>query len=184
MYTFFANLARLLLNTFGKVTVENEHLLPAGGYVITCAHRGWLEIVVLGAYGAKPVHFMAKKELFASKIGHYFFTKINAFPVDRDNPSPSSIKIPVQLVKKGHVVGIFPSGTRSAENTSMKRGAVTIANLAKASIVPVVYEGPTSFWEYVRKKRITITYQEPIQIERATKEQLVVYTQLLENILQ
>ena len=108
-----------------------------------------------------------------------FLTSIKAFPVDRENPSPSSIKTPVKLLKSGEVVGIFPSGTRTAENAPVKRGAVTIASLAKVPIVPVTYEGPSNLKDAWKYGKATITIGDPFMIENTSKEEISVYTEKL-----
>lgn len=180
MYHFTLKVAKIIVQLFGKVDVKNKHLLPDDeGYIVTCTHRGWLEIVILGICVPKPIHFMAKKELFENKFIGYFLHKINAFPVDRENPSPSSIKKPVKLLRSGEVVGIFPSGTRTAEDVPLKRGAVTISNLSKASIVPALYVGPRTLKELRRMKKVTIIFGEPIYVKVTSKEELVTYTELL-----
>ena len=47
-------------------------------------------------------------------------TSLNAFPVDRENPGPSTLKRPVNLLKD-KTVGIFPTGHRtSAEGAPLK----------------------------------------------------------------
>ena len=183
MYTFTKNIAKLIIHSIGSVEVKNDHLLPKDqGYVVTCPHTGWLEIVILGIVLPRPVHFMAKKELFENKLIGYFLHKINAFPVDRSNPSPSSIKIPVKLLKNREVVGIFPNGTRASEGTPMKRGAVTIANLAKQPIVPAYYEGPKTLKDFWKVKKATIIFGEPMYIKVEKKEQLTEYTERLNEI--
>ncbi len=67
------------------------------------------------------------------------------------------------------MVGIFPSGTRTAEDAPLKRGAVTIANLASVPLVPAIYSGPTSIKELLSKKPILIRIGEPMHIERTSK---------------
>ncbi|WP_391209386.1 lysophospholipid acyltransferase family protein [Psychrobacillus sp. L4] len=180
MYYFTLTVAKILVHIFGKIEVKNKHLLPEDeGYIVTCTHRGWLEILILGICVPKPIHFMAKKELFDNKLIGYFLRKINAFPVDRENPSPSSIKQPVKLLRSGEIVGIFPSGTRTAEDVPLKRGAVTISNLSKVPIVPALYVGPRTFKELRRMKKATITFGEPIYVRTSSKEELATYTELL-----
>ncbi|TQR20613.1 lysophospholipid acyltransferase family protein [Psychrobacillus vulpis] len=182
MYNFTLNIAKLVVRSLGKVEVKNEHLLPKNeGYIVTCTHRGWLEIVILGMCVPKEIHFMAKKELFENKLIGYLLHKINAFPVDRKNPSPSSIKKPVKLLKSGEVVGIFPSGTRTAEEVPLKRGAVTIANLSQAPIVPAHYVGPRNLKELKKMKKATIIFGEPIYVKTTNKDELSTYTELLNN---
>ncbi|MEJ7228522.1 lysophospholipid acyltransferase family protein, partial [Staphylococcus epidermidis] len=79
-------------------------------------------------------------ELFSNKWGGKFLTALNAFPVDRENPGPSTLKRPIKLLKENKTVGIFPTGHRtSAEGAPLKRGAATIAMLGKAPILPAAY---------------------------------------------
>ncbi|EIT83905.1 1-acylglycerol-3-phosphate O-acyltransferase [Fictibacillus macauensis ZFHKF-1] len=180
MYTFVATIAKIILRLFGKIEVRNKELLPTeGGYIIACNHRGWVEIIVLGTKSPKPVHFMAKKELFTKRLIGWFLTSIKAFPVNRENPSPGSIKKPVKLLKEGHVVGIFPSGTRTAEDASLKRGAVTIANLAKMPIVPAIYEGPGTLKGLWKTRKATLTFGEPFYVSSKNKDELAAFTERL-----
>lgn len=182
MYNFVLGIAKVIVRSFGKVEVLHQDRLPKEeGYIVTCTHRGWLEIVILGIAVPRPIHFMAKKELFNNRIIGFLLRKINAFPVDRDNPSPSTIKIPVKLLKSKEVVGIFPSGTRNSEGTPLKRGAVTIANLSKTPIIPAYYEGPRTLKELKQMKKATIIFGEPIFIQVKNKDEFSLYTELLND---
>ncbi|WP_305121079.1 1-acyl-sn-glycerol-3-phosphate acyltransferase [Saccharibacillus sp. JS10] len=164
MYQPIARFARLLLRGFGKFEIVGADKLPKeGGYVITCTHRGWMDVVALGcSLLPTEVHFMAKKELFQKKIADKFLRDINAFPVDRENPGPSTLKVPIQLLKQGKTIGIFPSGTRSSEDVPLKRGAVTIASMAKMPIVPAAYIGPKGLKDLLKGTKTMIVIGEPI----------------------
>lgn len=180
MYNFTLTIVKIVVRLFGKVEVKNMHLLPADeGYIVTCTHRGWLEIIILEICVPKPIHFMAKKELFENKFIGYLLHKINAFPVDRENTSPSSIKQPVKLLRSGEVIGIFPSGSRTAEDVPLKRGAATIGNLSKAPIVPALYSGPRTLKELRKMKKATIIFGLPIYVKTSSKEELTTFTDLL-----
>ncbi|WP_144576819.1 lysophospholipid acyltransferase family protein, partial [Siminovitchia fortis] len=166
MYKAVLFLATIVIKTLGKVETKNKHLLPSeGGYILTCTHKGWLDVVILGICTPHPIHFMAKQELFKNKLISLFLSKINAFPVNRENPSPSSVKTPIKLLKSGEVVGIFPGGTRTTEDVSLKRGAVTIANLAKVPIIPAAYEGPANLKELWKTRKATIIFGEPFYLK-------------------
>ncbi len=165
-----------LLLVGGKLKVENKHKIPAAPFVVVCTHRTWLDIIFLAlAIWPHQVYYMAKQELFTTKFLGWLITKLHAFPVNRENPGPSSLKTPLKLLKAGKIVGIFPSGTRFGEHTSLKRGAVTIALKANVPIVPAIYEGPKSFKELLKRKRKLIRFGDPIILEdgqRATKEMI------------
>ncbi|MBD8003906.1 lysophospholipid acyltransferase family protein [Bacillus norwichensis] len=180
MYKFVLILATIILRTLGKVEVRNKHVLPSeGGFILTCSHKGWLDVVILGICTPRPIHFMAKQELFTNRLASFFLSKINAFPVNRENPSPSSIKTPIKLLKSGEVVGIFPGGTRTAEEVSLKRGAVTIANLAKVPIIPAAYEGPANIKEFWKERKAAIIFGEPFYVNTKNRSELAASTDLL-----
>lgn len=167
LYDFAARLLGLILMINGsKAKVFGKENLPKeGGYIIACTHNGYVDIFNLGvSLLPRQIHFMAKKQLFDMKILGPLVKRLNAFPVDRENPGPSVIKIPRQLIKEGKVVGIFPSGTRNTENVELKQGAITIAQLSKAQIVPAAYVGPRNLGEVFKHKKGYLIYGKPFTV--------------------
>jgi 1-acyl-sn-glycerol-3-phosphate acyltransferase len=65
-----------------------------------------------------------------------------SIPIDRADPAPSSIKSAVDALRQGELILIFPSGTRSQDAITFKRGAATIALHAQVPIIPAFYQGP------------------------------------------
>jgi|SRR5690625_277545 len=157
---------KIFLSIFGFLKVYQKEKVPKDqGYVLACTHSGWIDILWLGiSLLPTQVHYMAKKELFASKFLNWLMVHLNAFPVDRENPGPSSIKKPIRLIKDNKIIGIFPSGTRTTEDVPLKRGAVTIASRGKAPIVPAAYVGPNNFKELLQWKRPKIIFGDPIYL--------------------
>ncbi len=103
MYKFSGYTIKVLFTLRGGIKVYQKENLPTDrGFVIACTHEGFVDVLALGA-GILPfeIHYMAKKELFANKWIGGFLKKIHAFPVDRENPGPSSIKTPIKLLKEG-----------------------------------------------------------------------------------
>jgi len=186
VYKLVANIVKVILKLMGsKARVYGEENLPKeGGYIIACTHTGYVDILNLGvAMYPQEIHFMAKKQLFEMKGLGWLIERLNAFPVDRDNPGPSVIKIPSQLLKEGKVVGIFPSGTRNAEGSDLKQGAITIAQLAKAQIVPAAYVGARNAGDVMKRGKGYLIYGEPFYVTGKGKEGREQFTQHLENEL-
>lgn len=185
MYKFIGKFVKWFLGLFNKVEVFNKHNIPAeGGCIIACTHTGWIDILNLGvSIYPTPIHFMAKKQLFEIKGLGWFIKKMKAFPVDRENPGPSVIKIPRQLLKEGKIVGIFPSGTRNAEGDSLKQGTITIAQLSKAPVVPAAYIGPNTPKDVFRRQKGYLIFGEPFYVTAKGKEGREEYTHLLEKAL-
>lgn len=186
MYKLAANVVKVILKLMGsKARVYGEENLPKdGGFIIACTHTGYVDILNLGvAMYPREIHFMAKKQLFDMKGLGWLIERLNAFPVDRDNPGPSVIKIPSQLLKEGKIVGIFPSGTRNAEGSDLKQGAITIAQLAKAQIVPAAYVGARNAGDVMKRGKGYLIYGEPFYVTGKGKEGREQFTQHLEHEL-
>lgn len=144
VYRLLAFIARLLLPCFFRIHVTGKDHLPSKGrIVLTCNHVSWLDVLFL-AYAVlpRPTNYMAKKELFKRPLVAWFLRSLHAFPVDRQKPGPSVLKNSLALLEKENVLGIFPSGTRTSEDTALKQGAVTIALRAQAPLIAAVYRGP------------------------------------------
>ncbi|MFF5996186.1 lysophospholipid acyltransferase family protein [Lysinibacillus sp. KU-BSD001] len=186
MYKLAANIVKMFLAANGsKAKVYGLENVPKdGGFVIACTHNGYVDILNLGvSIYPREIHFMAKKQLFEIKGLGWLIERLNAFPVDRDNPGPSVIKVPRQLIKEGKIVGIFPSGTRSAESNDLKQGAITIAQLSKSQIVPAAYIGPKDIGGVLKRKKGYLIYGKPFTVGGG-KEARDEATHLLEQELQ
>lgn len=179
---------KIFLSIFGFLKVFQKEKVPKEqGFVLACTHTGWVDILWLGvSLLPTQINYMAKKELFESSFLNWLMVHLNAFPVDRENPGPSSIKTPVRLIKDKQIIGIFPSGTRTTEDVPLKRGAVTIASHAKAPIVPAAYVGPNNFKELFRWKRPKIIFGDPIYLQKdlPKKEALDVMSNELNEAMQ
>src|SRR5690625_1627711 len=169
MYILGRTIIHILLHILGGgVHAINRNRIPSNltSYVVVCTHRTWLDVLALGvAMKPTPLHYMAKKELFKTKMTKKLFLSLNAFPVDRDNPGPSALKIPHKLLKEGKVVGIFPSGTRTSEGTGLKKGAFVIAKRSGVPIIPVVYQGPTSWKGIFKREKMILNFGRPVDLE-------------------
>ena len=97
-------------------------------------HESYNEVIMLGmALVPNEIHYMAKKELFNNKWFGQFLTSLNAFPVDRENPGPSTLKRPVNLLKENKTVGIFPTGHRTSAEGSIKKRRFNYCNVKQSA---------------------------------------------------
>ncbi|MHA8263088.1 lysophospholipid acyltransferase family protein [Lactobacillaceae bacterium Melli_B3] len=170
MYSFLRVVTKIIITLVnGNLNIKNKDKLPEGNYILVAPHRAWFDMIIFAlAASPKKFTFLAKKELFNNFILRYILKKVNAVPVDRDNPGPSVIKEPVKLLRNTNLsIIIFPSGSRHSED--LKAGAVLIAKLSGVPLVPVIYQGPLSFKRLFSRKPITVAFGDPIKIDRKTK---------------
>ncbi len=115
--------------------VQNEN------YVLVANHSSLWDPIVLFAVNPKLTNWVAKKELFNSKILSYFLRQYRAIPLERNKVDLEAIKQMINVLKQGNgVLGIFPQGTRvndqTVTETLPKTGVVSILLRQKATIVP------------------------------------------------
>ncbi len=125
---------RIYFELIGFRMFGTEHLPKTGGFILAANHITNMDPFAVGQGTGRRVHFMAKKELFRSRLGHWFQTTGNAFPVDRSKADLTAIKTTLRLLQAGQIVVIFPQGTRGGE---VARGGVGFFALkANVPIVP------------------------------------------------
>ena len=117
---------------------------------------------------AKTVHLYGKKELFTNRIFGWWIRMCGAFPIDRENPSASAIKYPINVLKKSdRSLIMFPSGSRHSND--VKGGVALIAKMAKVRIMPVTYTGPMTLKGLVSRERVDMNFGNPIDISDIKK---------------
>ena len=111
-----ATLSRPLVRALFRPQVHGlEHLPETGGFVLSSNQLSNLDGFAL-AYQLYPrqVWWMAKAELFNPLLGRVLHA-LRLFPVRRGEGDLAAVQTAVELARGGHVVGIFPEGTRRSK---------------------------------------------------------------------
>lgn len=134
--------ARWLVDRRYDVRLHGVTHVPATGPVILASnHIGFLDGPLLAAYAPRPVHALAKRELFAGRLGA-FLRAAGQVPVDRFHPDPAAVRTCLAVLEAGGVVGIYPEGLRGAgEHEHHQGGAAYLALVTGAPVVPVTVFG-------------------------------------------
>jgi 1-acyl-sn-glycerol-3-phosphate acyltransferase len=124
------------------LVVEGAEHLPATGPVITAGnHISEIDPVVVGlaldGLGRRP-RFLAKQELFESKVMGPMLRNIKQIPVDRAGDRQSALPRAMQLLEEGETIVLFPEGTISTSfvPAEPKHGAARLALASGAPLVP------------------------------------------------
>ncbi len=73
---------RSIFSLFYRWHIEGAENVPqSGGAVIAPNHIGFFDSILTGSAINRPVHFMAKKELFDIPVFGWIIKQTNAFPV-------------------------------------------------------------------------------------------------------
>lgn len=120
-----------------------EKVPPSGGFVLAANHASYLDPPALGVACPRPVHFMAKSELFKVPVLGAVLPEVGAFPVHRGAADRKAIRHALEILAGGGVVGVFPEGTRSrtGELLAPQGGAALLALKAGVPVVPAAIWG-------------------------------------------
>src|SRR2546421_8670026 len=158
------------LKTLFRLRAEGvENLPPDGGFVLAANHMSNLDPWPLGIplWPRRYLRFMAKSELFWWPLGP-LISAGGAFKVRRGERDVAAINRAVQLVRDGHIVVMFPHGTRQRKGLIKKHqprahtGAARIALEANVPLVPAAIAGTDRL---LRLAPLRVRYGRPIPLD-------------------
>jgi 1-acyl-sn-glycerol-3-phosphate acyltransferase len=169
-YSFAAAASWPVLRWLYRLRAEGKENLPQeGGFVLAANHISNLDPWVLGVplWPKRFLRFMAKSELYWWPLNH-LITAGGGFPVRRGERDIEAIKTAVDLARQGHVVAMFPEGTRQRKGL-VKRyqpkphtGAARIALEAGVPLVPAAVAGSD---QLARLGPLRVRYGKPIPVD-------------------
>mgnify|MGYP002648772557 CR=1 FL=1 len=89
-----------------------ENIPDDGGAVLVCNHTGYMDFTYAGIPARttkRYIRFMAKKEVFDSKITGPIMRALKHIPVDR-KAGVGAYQEAVSALRRGELVGVFPDG--------------------------------------------------------------------------
>lgn len=160
IYVICRGLLRFIYAILFPLKIIGKENVPEEGGVLLCAnHISLLDPMTIGIKLRRQVKYMAKAELFKVPVLGRLIDKLGAFPVKRGGVSKESIKTALNTLRSGHVMGIFPEGTRNADSGAAKKGAASFALRSGAAVVPAAIVG-----SYKPFRRMTVIYGAPIDL--------------------
>jgi 1-acyl-sn-glycerol-3-phosphate acyltransferase len=124
--------------------VYGRHNRPKKGpFICASNHLSLADPPVLGSAFWVPMNFMAKKELFMSKVWGWWFRVVKCIPISSDSRDFNAAKIALKQLENGYAIAIFPEGTRSetGEFLEPEVGAGFLAAKSRAPVIPVYIWG-------------------------------------------
>jgi 1-acyl-sn-glycerol-3-phosphate acyltransferase len=169
MYLAVAGLSWPLLYGLFRLRARGREHLPEGGFVLAANHNSNFDPWPLGVtlFPKRYLRFMGKSELFWTPFKQ-FATAAGAFPVRRGEADLEAIEIATQLCREGHIVVMFPEGTRRKKGLRKKyeaRAHTGAARIALEAGVPLVPAGIAGTDKLGRLARLRVAYGPPIQLD-------------------
>ena len=140
-YVFLGPFLRLV---FPCKVVGAEYIPAEGGAILAGNHVSVADSFFTPLYIRRRVTYLAKSEYFTEKgfkgtLKRWFFSGVGQVPIDRSGASAAraALDTGVRLLREGHILGIYPEGTRSPDG-KLYKGKTGVARMALEANVPVV----------------------------------------------
>jgi glycerol-3-phosphate dehydrogenase (NAD(P)+) len=160
-------LARLVLIPFFLIyfrlsRIGREHGKVKGPLIVAANHRSFLDPFVIGASLPlrRPLHYVAKVELFEKRWQGWILNRLGAYPVRRGQSDEQTLDTSREVLERSGAVCIFPEGTRHRTGSLArpKRGFGRLALETGAAVLPVAVHGTEQVrrgWK-IRPKKVKV----------------------------
>jgi 1-acyl-sn-glycerol-3-phosphate acyltransferase len=169
-YNFVAVISWPVLKGPFRLHAEGVENVPEeGGFVLAANHISNFDPWPLGLplWPRRYLRFMAKSELFWWPLGPIIRSG-GAFAVRRGERDVEAMNTAIELVREGHVVVMFPHGTRQRKGLVKKfqpkshTGAARIAQGAQAPLVPAAIAGTDRLSRF---GPLRVRYGKPLEMD-------------------
>ena len=184
----FLRFAAKVIRLFLPYERHDECVYEDRPYVFLCNHYRMIDVMYPAVAVKKPIHFMAKKELWDNKFLNWFCNKSRCIPVSRDGASGDvkAVMTAMKYIKNGENILIYPEGTRNKGNEPMlpfKGGFAAVAIKTKTPIVPIVQSRKPSLF-----RKVHVIYGKPIEFteyygKKLTEENIAECEEKIRNIM-
>lgn len=174
---------RVLFLALGPIRVQGASHVPARGPLLLVAnHLADVDPPVLQIACPRPVHFMAKSELFEMRFLGPLLPRLGAFPVKRGEPDRTSLKHALRLLAEGECVGLFPEGelSQSGALLPLRPGLALLARQSGAPVLCARIDGTSRVLPYGSVvprpsfRSVRVRFHEPRAFDsRATAEEIL-----------
>ena len=165
IYTLARIIFGFLFHTIFPLRFHNaqivEEMQPP--YIIMANHRSFADPMALAIKVKKyEIRFIGKRELAHGRLKSWLFSGLHMILVSRHATDMAAMRQWMQTLKEGHILGIFPEGTRHQPEMmqEVESGTAIIALRARVPLLPVYIDGK------IRPFHIThIYYGKPMELD-------------------
>lgn len=154
----------LCLVVYRVKKVGEENVPKEGAYIICANHVNFLDPLVLVITAKRHMNMIGKIELLNNIFLYWLGYLFDVITVKRNSQDIDSIKRSLKLLKEGHLLAIYPEGTRNGlqkNNGKVKNGAAFMAAITGVSVIPVGIQG--SFKPF---SKVIVNYGKPMDFSQ------------------
>ena len=177
-YRLTRSASRVVFSPFARLQVWRTPgaAEPPRAAVLVANHISHFDPVLLSVVFNCNIDWMTTEEFYRNPVGAAWLRALNTFPVNRSRPDHRALRLGVERLRAGRMVGMFPEGGIRAGPTSIlggvapKSGAAALARLADVPIVPCLIFGsdrlyaPRSWWPGPPRVPVWVTIGRPFSV--------------------
>ena len=154
VYKFFQCLIFPFIKIYNRTRVKGRRNIPReGGVILASNHSSYCDPLILGTSIWRPLHYLAKAELFNTRLKRFLFTAIGQIKVERGKGDREALLNAINALEQGKTVVFFPEGTTYA-GQSLGKGHTGVARVALEARVPVVPVSLLNTWKIFPRGKI------------------------------
>lgn len=165
-------LAKLLFRV--KFYYEDYESVRNFGGLIVSNHASNIDPPIVGCGLPFHINFFTKESLLKFRLAQIIMKPCNLIPINREEPTPGSIKQVFELLRSLKPIILFPEGTRSPDGLikEAKAGVGLIAYKSMAPILPAYicgsYQALPKGAFFPRIKQVSVYYGKPFFLDPAS----------------
>lgn len=172
LYRLCVASARPVMSLLSYWEVHGRANVPAtGGFILAVNHCSYVDPVLLIVGMPRYLRFMVKSELYRLAPARWFLRTFGTFSVRRGFADRVALAEAQRLLSEGHVVVVFPEGTRSRTGRLLRglAGTMALALHSGVPVLPVAIEGTevvSGLSDIFRRPHMVLRIGEPYLPER------------------
>lgn len=147
-----------------------ERMPQSGGVVLALNHFSWVDIPCVGYASPRNIYFLAKIEAHTTPGLGTLIRGFGAFSVRRGESDREAVRRMREVVREGHVLGVFVEGTRQKSGVPghAQPGAAMVALREDMPVVCVAIHG-SQHWRLGNFAPVSMAWSEPIRFSGLPK---------------
>ncbi len=146
---------------FPMKVVGADKVPSDGPVLICCNHVSFMDAIYLACALRRRVTYLAKKELFKNGFLRWALLSLGMVPVDRGASDIQAMRVCMDVLKEGRLLGIFPQGHRYKDDDhhELQNGAAMMALRARPVVVAAHVSSAAKLF-----RRVTVRFSDPVDL--------------------
>lgn len=159
--------------------IDSKNVPSKGGFIAAANHSSFFDPPLIGiTTWRRMFRFMARDTLFRFPIWGAFLHYLGALPIKRATVDRNAWDKVISTVQSGHIVSLFPEGTRTMDGEihDGKAGTGMLVYKSKCRVIPLYIHGTYKAWKKVQLlpmpfNKMDIMFGSPISFEEQFKKE-------------